>query len=102
MSGFNRREAHVPDATFRRADAGYIRKLIEDAGLSQRKAAAKLGISDRLMRHYAADQRQMPYALQFCLEVLARDGIAEKQAREREGIDRPESWAVSTPRDRGA
>lgn len=54
----------------------YIRALLEKAGLSQRKTAHLLGVSERMMRYYlvATDDpnyRPMPYTVQFAIECLA-------------------------------
>lgn len=53
----------------------YLRGLLSDAGLSQRKAAHILGISERMMRYYLSagpDHRDAPYVVQFALEALAQ------------------------------
>ena len=55
----------------------YIRALLKKAELSQRKAAHMLGVSERMMRYYLVhtddpNYRPMPYAVQFCLECLAK------------------------------
>lgn len=46
------------------------------AGISQREAARRIGISERVMRYYlaneAGDYRPAPYPVQFALEALAR------------------------------
>lgn len=62
---------HNPDPT-------YIRALLEKAGLSQRKTAHILGLSERVMRYYLVstddpNYRPMPYTVQFAIECLAND-----------------------------
>lgn len=66
-----------PNAASHNPDPAYLRGLLDAAGLSQRKAAEVLGISDRVMRYYLSDQtsdkyRPAPYPVQFALECLAR------------------------------
>ena len=68
-----------PDIKQHNPDPTYLRALLEQAGLSQRKAAHLLGVSERMMRYYlvrTSDQnyRPMPYTVQFCLECLAKTG----------------------------
>lgn len=65
-----------PDASKHNPDPRYLRGLLDDAGISQRKAADLLGVSDRMMRYYLADEgsaqhRTAPYIVQFALECLA-------------------------------
>lgn len=55
----------------------YLRGLLDQAGINQREAAVLIGVSDRMMRYYLADQgsdqhRAAPYLVQFALECLAR------------------------------
>ena len=66
-----------PDIKSHNPNPTYIRTLLKKAGLSQRKAAHMLGVSERMMRYYLvhtddANNRPMPYAVQFCLECLAK------------------------------
>ena len=53
----------------------YLRSLIEQTGLSQRKTAKVIGVSERVMRNYLSlnpnDYTKCPYPVQFCLEYLA-------------------------------
>jgi predicted transcriptional regulator len=64
---------HLPDSRTHNPDPAYLRSLIEQAGLSQRKVAIYLGISDRSMRKYFSLEHggDCPYTVQYCLEVLA-------------------------------
>lgn len=67
-----------PDASLHNPDPRYLRGLLDRAGLSQRKAAELLGITDRAMRYYLSDEASMsfrpaPYPVQFALECLATD-----------------------------
>lgn len=66
-----------PDACHHNPDPTYIRRLLDDAGISQRQAAKRIGISERMMRYYVADpasgdHRPAPYLVQYALEQLAR------------------------------
>lgn len=64
-----------PDANKHDPRSEYLRALIDQAGLSQREAARRIGISARMMRYYVATDpdktREAPYPVQFCLEALA-------------------------------
>lgn len=69
--------AMKPDSSRHNPDPRYLRGLLERAGISQRKAAELLGITDRAMRYYLSDEgsatfRPAPYPVQFALECLAR------------------------------
>jgi transcriptional regulator with XRE-family HTH domain len=66
-----------PDASRHDPRPEYLRALVEQAGLTQRAAAQRIGVSERLLRYYlasdgAAEQRVAPYPVQFALEQLAR------------------------------
>ncbi len=55
-------------------DPAYLRELIDRAGLSQREAARRIGISERVMRYYLADPptgKPAPYPVQYAIEQLA-------------------------------
>lgn len=65
-----------PNAQNHNPDPDYLRKLIEQAGLTQKAAAQAVGISPRMMRSYLtftdnATYQKAPYAVQFALECLA-------------------------------
>ena len=67
-----------PDSSRHNPDPRYLRGLLEKAGLTQRQAAQRLGISDRVMRYYLSAEtsdsyRAAPYPVQFALECLAAD-----------------------------
>lgn len=67
-----------PDASFHNPDPRYLRGLLERSGISQRRAAELIGITDRAMRYHLSDEasasfRPAPYAVQFALECLAAD-----------------------------
>lgn len=65
-----------PEASLRNPSPRYLRGLIEAAGLSQRAAARRIGVSERMMRYYladdSADHRAAPYPVQYALEQLCR------------------------------
>lgn len=66
-----------PDAEARRNPCPrYLRLLIEQAGISQREAARRVGVSERMMRYYlggvAQTFRPAPYPVQYALEQLCR------------------------------
>lgn len=63
-----------PNATKHNPDPAYLRGLLERAGLSQREAARRIGISERVMRYYLADPptgKPAPYPVQYAIEQLA-------------------------------
>lgn len=65
-----------PDAEARRNPCPrYLRSLIERAGISQREAARRVGVSERMLRYYLSDVdaqtfRPTPYPVQYALEQL--------------------------------
>ncbi|QEE24506.1 winged helix-turn-helix domain-containing protein [Rhodanobacter glycinis] len=66
-----------PDASRHDPRPDYLRALLDQGGVSQREAARRIGISERLLRYYlapetAADRRVAPYPVQYALEQLAR------------------------------
>ena len=58
-------DTYLPDPT-------YLRKLVEDTGLSQRQCAKRLGVPERQFRSYLAGKALAPYPVQYALEALAR------------------------------
>lgn len=68
----------IPDATLHDPRPDYLRALLDQAGLSQREAARRIGVSERMMRYYVArtdscGHRAAPYVVQFALESLVAD-----------------------------
>lgn len=65
-----------PDASKYDPRPEYLRALLQRAGMSQREAARRIGVSERMMRYYladaAADHRDAPYTVQFALESLTQ------------------------------
>lgn len=66
-----------PEASLRNPSPRYLRGLIEAAGLTQREAARRVGVSERMMRYYLSDVdaqtfRAAPYPVQYALEQLCR------------------------------
>jgi hypothetical protein len=66
----------LPDARQHNPDPQYLRELIAKAGISQREAARRIGIDERLLRMYLANReansaQNCTYPVQFCLEALA-------------------------------
>ena len=65
-----------PDAALHDPRPDYLRALLDQSGLSQRGAARRIGISERVMRYYLSpaesrDYRAAPYPVQYALEMLA-------------------------------
>lgn len=67
-----------PDARQHRPDPAYLRELLARAGISQRAAARALDLDERSIRYYAAGEKEMPYTVQYCLEVLAAGGVGDQ------------------------
>jgi hypothetical protein len=64
----------APDATKHDPRPEYLRALLDRAVVSQRAAARQIGISERMMRYYLADDPgapRAPYPVQFALEAMA-------------------------------
>jgi transcriptional regulator with XRE-family HTH domain len=62
-----------PSSEKHNPDPAYLRELIERAGLSQREAARRIGVSERMMRYYVSDDPdapRAPYPVQYALEEL--------------------------------
>lgn len=63
-----------PDASLHDPRPEYLRALLDQAGVSQREAARRIGVSERMMRYYLADEsadhRPAPYVVQYALESL--------------------------------
>ena len=76
-----------PEASLRNPSPRYLRGLIEAAGLTQREAARRVGVSERMMRYYLSDVdaqtfRPAPYPVQYALEQLCRrQAIMERDGR---------------------
>lgn len=83
-----------PDASNHNPDPAYLRGLLARAGLSQRAAARRIGISDRVMRYYLTDEsagyRPAPYPVQFALEALAQQNRRPPPRRNRGRSNRGE------------
>ncbi len=62
-----------PDISKYNPDPQYLRDLLECAGLTQRKAAELIGVSERSFRDYlnGNHKSKAPYTVQFALEALA-------------------------------
>lgn len=66
----------TPDAKKQqRRDKVYLVILCDQIGLRQQDIAARLGIGTRTLQGYLGSSGpKCPYPVQFCLEVLAKDG----------------------------
>jgi hypothetical protein len=67
-----------PDATKHNPAPAYLRGLVDQAGISQRKSAELIGLTWPGFRNYLRDEsdklyRPAPYTVQFALEALANE-----------------------------
>lgn len=60
----------IPNASLHNPAPDYLRGLLLRAKLSQRAAARRIGVSERVLRYYLAGERQAPYPVQYALESL--------------------------------
>lgn len=71
-----------PNIENRNGEAAYLRELVSkvtipelltDGRPSQRKIAARIGVSERTFREYLQlnNKKACPYPVQYCLEALA-------------------------------
>jgi len=69
----------APDVTDAETRPEWLRMCIAASGMSQRAAAKRIGVSERIMRQYLADRyaktaQNAPYPVQYALECLGIDG----------------------------
>jgi transcriptional regulator with XRE-family HTH domain len=74
----------TPNAQHHNPNPDYLKRLITDAGITQREAARRIGISERILRQYLADRAsktavEAPYPVQFSLECLANENSEERK-----------------------
>ena len=73
-----------PDSSQHDPRPEYLRALLDRAGISQREAARRIGVSERMMRYYIADEtadhRPAPYPVQFAIEALASSAGRRRKA----------------------
>lgn len=62
----------LPDAESYNPDPDYMRKLVEQSGLSQRRCAKRIGVDERTMRGWVLGERRFPYTAQYAMEQLAK------------------------------
>lgn len=69
----------MPNASKHDPRPEYLRALLDQAAVSQREAARRIGVSERMMHYYlasaAAGYRPCPYVVQFALESLSLEGM---------------------------
>ena len=66
----------LPDCKYHNPDPQYLRDLLEQAGLSQRKFAKRVGIPARTFHDHLNRNKptsKTPYPVQFCLEIFANN-----------------------------
>ncbi len=64
----------LPNAENYNPDPDYMRSLVEASGLSQRKAAVRIGVGERTMRAWVLGEKRFPYSAQYAMEELAKRG----------------------------
>ena len=60
-----------PDGRKLNSDPDYLRSLLDQAGLTQREASDLIAVNYRQFRYYFAGKREIPYSVQYALEMLA-------------------------------
>lgn len=60
-----------PDATKHNPDPAYLRELVVATGMTREDFAAKLGFTDRTLRHYLSGATPIAYVVQYAAECLA-------------------------------
>lgn len=77
----------TPDASKHDPSPEYLRALLERAGVSQREAARRIGVSERVMRYYlapeSADYRPAPYVVQLAIEALSHAAAVQSSTTTR-------------------
>jgi hypothetical protein len=58
-----------------------LRKMLEDAGLTQVQAARLIGLTDRSMRRYTGGEVAVPRAVEYALRYVIERGIEEEAER---------------------
>ena len=83
-----RQEASNADRTLRPRDySSYtqlmtpkqLRKMLEDAALTQKRAARLIGLTDRSMRRYTGGEVSIPRSVEYALRYVIEHGIEEKK-----------------------
>ncbi len=82
----------MPDSSKHNPDPDYLKGLIQKARISQREAAKRIGVDERLFRMYLANRnansaQNCTYPVQFCLEVLAEIESLKKRCDKGETCD---------------
>lgn len=60
-----------PDAALHNQDPAYLRELVARTGLTREAWVARLGFTDRTLRHYLSGGSPIPYTVQYAAECLA-------------------------------
>lgn len=60
-----------PEEIKRNHEPGYVRRLLNQAGLTQRVFAARANLSEKTVNQYFTGKVKMPYPVQFMLEFFA-------------------------------
>ena len=56
-------------------DPGYIRELIGRAGITQKQAAASVGVAPRTIANWLSGEAEWSYPAQYALECLVKYGV---------------------------
>ena len=59
-----------------------LRKMLEDAGLTQKRAAHLVGLTDRSMRRYTGGDVAIPRVVEYALRYVIEQGVAGRGSRE--------------------
>lgn len=67
-----------PDPKQYISDPAYLRLLVAESGLSQKRAAQAIGHNERTMRYWLSGKHTYPYSVQFALEELIGRAAGER------------------------
>lgn len=61
-----------------KTDPAYIRGLVEQSGMSQKQAAASIGVGHRTLVDWLGGKIKWSYPAQYALECLVKYGVKTK------------------------
>ncbi len=74
-----------PDVNQYNSDPAYLRLLVAESGLSQRRAAKAIGHNERTMRYWLNGKHSFAYSVQYSLEkLIGRAAVERARAKYKE------------------